>query len=150
MKSSPSVGVADVIAGITLLMSFLLVAGDSFGRSVLGMTIPHGAEIATFLLVWLVMAGGVACTRRGEHLATDIVTSALSANLKPWFQRATHLLVALISACLAVYAAQYAWLGRMRTSESLELPLMFAYIALPLGFASMAVMELGAALRRRG
>lgn len=149
MKPALRMGFADFLAGVNLLVSFLLVAADSFARSVLGRTIPHGAEIATFLLVWLVMAGAVACTRRGEHLATDIVTESLPDHARSAFQRATRWLVSLVSGCLAVYAVEYAWLGRLRTSESLELPLVFVYVALPLGFGSIALLEARAAWRQR-
>lgn len=50
-------------------------------------------ELATFLLVWLVLVGGAAAYREKAHLGIDLLTRALAPGARRWVELFVHALI---------------------------------------------------------
>jgi C4-dicarboxylate transporter, DctQ subunit len=93
-------------------------------------------ELVRFLVVWSVMLAFGVATRRGNYIRMELLVDALP----PWGQRLAAWLNCLAGLAFAVLFTIAAWRSvvhlhvvGMMTESSLDLPLWFVRLALPIG-----------------
>ncbi len=119
-----------------------------FARYVLQAPTIWSEELARFLMVWVTMLGSAYVIRTGEHVSVTVFIDLLPrrARLAVDFVR-DGLTIALMG-MLAWYGATFALLGARRISTGLNLPMTYAYFAIPAGAALIALFLLARRMTR--
>ena len=136
-----------LLLGASVLLNFSLVVS----RYVFSYSVNQLEEISIYLAIWLVFVGAVACDRRGQHIALDIVYHLLGPARRILLKRVADLL----QSCLCLYMA---WLtlgtvlftyrlGEVSLS-SLRAPVWFLMLVMPPCFLILALRSLGRAIDR--
>lgn len=124
---------------IFLVILMILLLGDVLlqviSRYLLGNTISFTDELAGFLLMWVGMAGAAYVTGRREHLAITVFRDKLKPSIQYYLDVLINLLI--LAFVLSVLIIGGSWLVYTRfyleqTSASLEIPLGYVYLILPL------------------
>jgi C4-dicarboxylate transporter DctQ subunit len=91
-------------------------------------------ELCIFMFVWMAKFGAAYGVRTGIHVGVDVVLNRLD---KPWHTRMVVLGMAagaLFTAIVGTLGAYLIWhLAADQTSEVLEIPMRYVYLAIPLG-----------------
>lgn len=116
-----------------------------FSRYVLGAPSSFTQEIARFLLIWVGVLGAAYGVGRHDHLALELLPNRLEG-------RAQAGLRILIQACILIFAGGVLMVGGARlvyvqltlgqTSASLDIPIGYVYLVLPLSGAVMGFYTL--------
>ncbi|MEI2417731.1 TRAP transporter small permease [Orrella sp. JC864] len=134
--------------GVSILAQLLLVAAVAAGffqvlaRFVLQSPADWTEVLTRALLIWTVMLGISLALREGAMIAVDVLRSVLRAR----GQRVLELLVALVCAgflgFLAWIGGQMTWRVRFQNVPSLDIPISWIYVAIPIGAALGAIAVL--------
>ena len=129
-----------------LVILMLLLVGDVLlqviSRYLLENAISFTDELAGFLLMWVALAGAAYVTGRGEHLAISLMIEKVSARQKTVLAMVIDLLILFFAILVLVIGG--IWLVYTRfylgqVSASLEIPLGYVYLILPLSGLLMCV-----------
>ncbi|QUS36309.1 TRAP transporter small permease [Falsirhodobacter algicola] len=124
-----------------LVLSVAVLIADIALRVFANVALPWAAEATRYAIVWMVFIGGSPAARKGAHISIDALTETLPARHGLRLVRATLLASAAGCAVLAWYGWQLVRQMMMfhQRSPSLEWPMWMVYLALPIGFALMAL-----------
>ena len=107
----------------------------------MNVALPSAAEATRYAIVWLVFIGGGRAALVGAHITIDALPEFLPLQAGRMVTRAGFAVSAAACAILAWYG-----IGLVRTmmafrqlSPSLEIPIWWIYLALPIGFTLMTV-----------
>jgi tripartite ATP-independent transporter DctM subunit len=125
-------GLVEFAAASLLVTTVCVALLQVFCRYVLSQALSWPEEFAKFTFVWFVMLGMAMVTRRGQHIAIDLVPRSLRG------RNVLHhaLFARVISAAAAGFLLVYGWQLTTRatfTSPALEWPHYYLYLAVPLG-----------------
>ena len=108
---------------------FLQVVGRFFGWAL----VDGLDELPRFLFVWLIMIGAASAMQRGEHTVLDYFLNLMS----PRWRALTMILTIGAGIGLFVYLIKLSFIlvpnAQMQTSASLDLPLGYVFVAVPIG-----------------
>lgn len=144
--------------GLTALETVLLVAAlaasvmflvaDIVLRVVANIALPWAAEATRYAIVWLVFVGGSRAALLGAHITIDALPEFLPTRAALAVTRAGLAVSSLSCALLAWYGVGL--VGKMmvfrQLSPSLEIPMWWVYLALPIGFVLMTIRFAQAAI----
>ncbi|BAQ09315.1 TRAP transporter small permease [Sporosarcina sp. FSL W7-1349] len=124
-------------------MLFSLAAGVLY-RYVLSSPLTWSDEIAIFSLVWLSFIGGSMSIKRKESAAVSILMDKMKGKLR------TVLLgigmLALLAFVAYIFYLSIGWLSspniRVQKSSSIGLPMIYAYLSIPVCFLFMVIHTL--------
>lgn len=142
-------------AFMAILMATLVVdvLWQVFTRFVLADPSSWTEELARYLMIWVGLIGAAYAAGRGLHLAVDILPNRLTGRQARTLRVAIGICT-LLFAVVALFGggARLVWvmLKLGQTSASLELPLGYVYLAVPISgvlIAYYAVMDLISGLR---
>ncbi len=143
----------EVLASAALLVVVAAVCWGVLTRYVTAQPAAWAGEVAGMGFAWLVFLGAAAGFKRGLHVSIDLLTSRLPRPL----ERGLALLTQL---GILAFAAYVAWLGVGFTLDNLDnpspvlrVPQSIIYLAVTLGFLSIAIrqaLHLARRLRARG
>ncbi|MFB3816980.1 MAG: TRAP transporter small permease [Candidatus Methylomirabilales bacterium] len=102
-------------------------------------------ELARTSLIWLTFVGAAVAVRRQAHFALALVVGRLPARFRPLWEAFLASLIVIFLVVLLYQGIQMLPLVHSQLSPSLELPMSYAYLAIPAGAALMLV-HLGVAL----
>ncbi|MCY4224355.1 MAG: TRAP transporter small permease [Bacteroidetes bacterium] len=135
---------------VALLMAFLVldVLWQVFTRFILENPSSWTEELARYLMIWVGLIGAAYAAGRRMHLNLDLLPGALSG-------RRLHILRIIIESLIIVFAVTALFSGGLRlvwvmlalgqTSASLQIPLGYVYLAVPLSglfIAWYAILDL--------
>lgn len=148
-----AIDVSDVrlldIPGLFLFWALAMVVFlQFFSRYVMNSSIGWTEEIARYLLIGVTFVGCVTVTRKGTHIAVEIVDAYLRPALARALRRSVDVIMVAVFAWLAWVCAKLA----MRTPGmmvSIDLPKSVTYWVVAVSLAAMAVHQLRAAIRGR-
>lgn len=126
---------AMVILLCTMLFSVLL---GVFTRYVFANQSSWTDELARYMLIWVSILGAAYVSGKNAHIAIDLLPARLSEKLKLRLEMATGVIICLfIFAVFIVGGIRYIYLSMKlgQTSASLEIPVGYVYLVLPLSGA---------------
>ena len=132
---------AESIAAVLLLAAVALNFLNVVGRYAFGKPIVTTEEILQYCDVWIVMLAAAAVTYHGVHLRMDI----LLPRAHPRLYRALEIAIAILGIGITAFVCVQGWHILESTyqfgqrSVAASIPLVFVYVAIPLGFACMTV-----------
>lgn len=133
------------ICSLLMLAMFAVVIWAVFSRYVLNDSLLWGEELARYISIWMICLGLVLAHRRGAHVA---VNSVLSWGRGGISKRIALRISETITFVLCVCISWFSWLaaiGNFRTgqmSPAMGIEIAWVYVAIPLGFALMALQSL--------
>ena len=121
------------IGGALATLIFINVVLHAMGRDLAWLT-----ELGEFLMVWVTFLGGAAAAQRGAHMSINEFLDKLSTPARRWADAAVQTFTLLVLAVVFYYG-----IGIVRSSWSTELttlewPMAWQYLPLPLGMGLMA------------
>ncbi|NLD69699.1 MAG: TRAP transporter small permease [Limnobacter sp.] len=127
-----------VIGAILAVITFSLIY-QIFGRYVLGHAPSWTEEVARMLIAWLTMLGAAACLRGGSHIAVTVLVNALPAGPRNFVLWLRDFAILAAVGVLSWAGLRYAMLNATQDSPALEIPMFWAYLALCVGPALIAL-----------
>lgn len=123
----------------------LNVLWQVFSRYVLGAPSSFTQELARFLLIWVGVLGAGYGVGRHDHLALELLPERLEGRAQAWLRL-------VIQGCILLFAGAVMIVGGLRlvyvqltlgqTSASLDIPIGYVYLVLPLSGAVMGFYTL--------
>jgi TRAP-type C4-dicarboxylate transport system permease small subunit len=133
-----------IIVGASIFVSIGINFANIAGRYVMSEPILWAEEILNYLMVWSVFLGAVLVTWEGRHIKMDL----LSARFRPPASTILNIITVVVFAAICVFMIFQSWtvtnMARMidQRSVAAEMPMMYAHVAVLLGFAGMLVAVL--------
>ncbi len=131
--------IADQIIEKTLILLLALmllqVLWQVFSRYILRIPSSFTDELSRFLLIWIGLLGASYATGKKMHLTIDLLPSYLTGNKKKILDLLINVLVILFALLVMVIGGirlVYITLTLGQTSSSLEIPLGYIYLVIPL------------------
>ena len=118
-------------------------------RYFLGLSYVWAEELVRFLLVWVTFLGGSAAFYMGNLIYFDMVTSKVSPRAQFILAMVVGILVFVILGVFFKYGWSYAMSRpiQFQRSPGMNLPMVYVYIAIPVGIGLMLFYNLCAMLR---
>jgi TRAP-type C4-dicarboxylate transport system permease small subunit len=129
----------DAVIGLILAVITVSLIWQVFARYALNSAPGWSEEVVRMAVVWLTMLGAAACLRGGSHIAVTVLVNALPEPLRAgllWFRDFAILAAAGV---LAWAGMRFALLNATQDSPALEIPMLYAYLSLPIGAALIAL-----------
>jgi len=129
------------VAGAALTISLASMAAQVVFRYLIGNSLVWSEEVARYALIWSTMIGAAAAYQRGGHMAMTVAVDRLPPAAAAIAYRLIHLIV-------IAFAGLVAWQGlfltlrnfeRNQLSPALQLPIAWAYLAIPVGALLIAL-----------
>ncbi len=139
-------GLVTVLLGGMTVVVFLQV----FFRFVVRGSLPWSEELARYLMVWAVFIGASIGAREGAHIGVQAVVNFLPASLK----RAAILISGLLSVAFSLIIMVLAFkvvavlMKTGQKSPAMEIPMYWAYMAVPVGCTLMGIRFFQAMLEK--
>ena len=131
-----------LLLGASVLLNFSLVVS----RYAFSYSVNQLEEVSVYLAIWLVFVGAVACDRRNQHIALDIVYYLLTPARRILLRRVADLLqgtLCLYLAWLTLRTVIFTFrLGEVSLS-SLRAPVWLLMSIMPPAFLVLALRSLG-------
>lgn len=104
-------------------------------------------SLLRYLVLWSGMFGAAVATKRGKHIALDVISYLLPVRFKPWLDLLIHLFSFLVSLALT-YASVIFVRNEMEFGATalLSVPSWAWNLVFPLAFALIAIRFLAAAV----
>jgi TRAP-type C4-dicarboxylate transport system permease small subunit len=130
---------------IALVFSVFLIFFQVIMRYIFGNSLSWSEELARYLFIWYTWIGTSLAIRERRHIRIEILTDFLSERAKLRLEIVVLLLWAGFAAFLAVKGVE---VGKLllrsgQSSPALEIPMAFAYAAVPVGCTLMVVRLVG-------
>lgn len=123
----------NALACALLLGACLVALWQVLARYVLQAPSDWTEVLVRTMLVWCVYLGIALAFRRGALVSVDLLRSRLSGTAAKSLNLVLTTLSALFLFLVAVLGAQLAWLTRFQQLAGLEIPMAWAYAAIPVG-----------------
>lgn len=129
------------VAGAALTVALVSMAAQVVFRYLIGSSLVWSEEVARYALIWSTMIGAAAAYQRGGHMAMTAAVDRLPPAAATFAYRVIHLIV-------IAFAGLVAWQGlfltlrnfdRNQLSPALQVPIAWAYLAIPVGALLIAL-----------
>jgi len=130
--------VIELIANVCFMGSVLLVVASVFLRP-LQIASPWADEGACLLFIWTVFPAAAIALKRNTHIRIDVMLARLSPSAKERLFFFLNILCFVFCLGLLYGAAQMMRAAGFMYSPSMEIPMIYFYLPLLLGFAMMSV-----------
>ena len=126
-----------VLSGTAMTVIILL---QVFFRFVVYVPFPWSEEAARFLMIWMVMFGSVIAFRRGRHIGVRVLVERMPPGVYDRYLAPLVQLSILMFMCTMCWQGwQFSMRSRFQISPALEISMAYAYLAVPVGMAMMAL-----------
>jgi TRAP-type transport system small permease protein len=122
------------IGAVLIGLVFTNVVLHAFAKDFAWMT-----ELGEFLMVWVTFLGGVAAAQRGTHMAIGEFLDKLDVPQRRWADAAVQAFCLVVLAVLLFYGLRIVAGGWDNVLTTLEWPMAWQYMPLPLGAGLMLV-----------
>jgi len=117
---------------VTGTMTLVVLLGVFF-RYVLEAPLPWSEELARYLMVWGASLGAFVAFREGSHVGVTMLMDRLQGQTAIVLTKAAQFIVVLFMATVMIEGFVLVSKIRGQTSAAMEIPMGWAYIAIPLG-----------------
>ncbi|HWI38199.1 MAG TPA: TRAP transporter small permease [Burkholderiales bacterium] len=138
------IGGVRIIVGASIFVSIGINFANIAGRYLFSEPILWAEEILNYLMVWSVFLGAVLVTWEGRHIKMDLI----SARFRPPASVILNIITVAVFAGICVFMIIQSWTVTSmaqqidQRSVAAEMPMMYAHVAVLLGFAGMLVAVL--------
>ncbi|SDM91930.1 TRAP transporter small permease [Vreelandella arcis] len=134
------------LAGLAMVLIFLLVAGNAFARYTFGGSITWGEDTAIYLMIYGLMFGMSWAYLQDRHIDFDLIRRLLPPRWVRWQAVAVDLMVLVIGIGLMVSAVEFIAARGGRTSSSTGMPMWLFQASMLIGggLLSFSAMVMGA------
>ena len=138
-------------AGIALcLLMTVSTLGQVFCRFTNLFTFETSEEIARFSMCWMAMLGSAVALRQGRHLGVRVIVDRLPDGLyDKYLAPVIQLVMLAFFVMVMVKVWSFAMRGAAQHSPAMDLPMIYPYLALPVGGALMALNVISDMLQDR-
>ena len=126
-------GLILVLVGVIVSSVFLQV----FCRYVLQAPLSWTEELARSCLIWLTFVGSSLAIRAKGHFALEILVSRLSGKMRVLWNLVLLVIMAVFLGVMVYTGVSMLPLLSLQVSASLEIPMSYIYLAIPIGSAFM-------------
>jgi len=129
------------LLGAIIIFFTLLLFANVVMRYIFLAPIYWAEELARYLMVWLIFLGAGVVVGEEGHISINVATRFLSPKGNALLTRVIALICLLFSAALVYYSWQHTMRVRLagQTTAALDLPMWWAYLAIPVGSALMTL-----------
>ena len=121
------------IGGSLAALIFINVVLHAYGKDLAWLT-----ELGELLMVWVTFLGGAAAAQRGAHMSINEFLDKLSVQRRRWADAAVQSFTLVVLAVVLFYGLGIVRGSWTTTLTTLEWPMAWQYMPLPLGMALMA------------
>ncbi len=132
------------LSGLSLATIFVLGLANVLGRYTETFSLLWSADLQRLLFIWAVFLGAAAAHHSRSHLAIDFLRDRLPLPLRRIAEVVSHLLVLGLLGVLVRYGWEVTQLRRNVPYVTLGVPHAYAYFALPMSAALMALFTVEA------
>ncbi|WP_074398254.1 MULTISPECIES: TRAP transporter small permease [unclassified Halomonas] len=136
------------LAGLAMVLIFLLVAGNAFARYTYGGSITWGEDTAIYLMIYGLMFGMSWAYLQDKHIGFDLIRRLLPPSWVRWQAVAVDLAVLVIGIGLMVSAVEFIASRGGRTSSSTGMPMWLFQASMLIGGGLLSLSALVMAGRR--
>ena len=136
-KASELVDRAATVLIVALLAAMTVVTFSQIIFRVFFTALIWSEEIARYMLVWLTFIGAGSVHKRMGHISIDLLRNALPAKVQKPFQIVTHLICVVAFVVVVYFGIAYIQVTQAQLSAAMRIPMWYAYIAMPIGGATM-------------
>ncbi|ARK29952.1 TRAP transporter small permease [Halalkalibacter krulwichiae] len=133
--------VEKLIVMILIVAMFLALTAGVFFRYYLNSPLFWSDEFAIFTLVWLTFLGGSIGIKRQQTAAVTILVDKLNEKSRKIIASIGFVIILLF--CLFIVYYSYIWLSSpnivLQKSNSMQLPMIYPYLSVPIGFIFMSL-----------
>lgn len=115
-----------------IILVFVNVVIHAFGKDMAWMT-----ELGELLMVWVTFLGGAAAAQRGAHMSINEFLDKLDEPKRRWADAAVQSICLVVLAVVCAYGVRIVAGGWGNTLTTLEWPMSWQYLPLPLGCGLM-------------
>jgi TRAP-type C4-dicarboxylate transport system permease small subunit len=138
----------EYLCAALLIMVVLIIFANVIARYFFNAPIRGSDEVSQYLFLWLAYLGALAALMRGLHYSFPNLVEMLPRIPRGAVKTLSELIVLLILLTLVWFGWQIVDRLSFQTSPALGLPVYYAYIALPLTAALMALVVCGQMIKR--
>ena len=117
---------------VTGAMTLVVLLGVFF-RYVLVAPLPWSEELARYLMIWGASLGAFVAFREGSHVGVTMIMDRLHGQTAIALTRAAQFIVVLFMATVMIEGFVLVSKIRGQTSAAMEIPMGWAYMAIPVG-----------------
>ncbi len=133
-----------VLLGIAMSAVVIL---QVFFRFVIYVPFPWSEELARYLMIWMGLVGSSVALRRGRHIGVNSLVERFPFPLRRAAAIAVHLTLIGFLALIAREGWRLALFNAAQKSPAMMIPMLYPYLAIPVG-AALMIVELLAGLAR--
>jgi TRAP-type C4-dicarboxylate transport system permease small subunit len=132
------------ICVISITVMLVVLTFQVLSRYVLEQSNIWTEELARYLYIWLVFVGVSYAEKEFAHIKIDFLVKVFPKKFRPYAALLGEILLLVFSLYMVYIAASYVQgvVGRGQISQALKISMVFPYIAIPVGFALMALRVL--------
>lgn len=144
-------GVLNKIIKVLLILLFTAMTVVIFMqivyRYVLLKPIPWAEEVARYLFVWITFVGSSVAVKTKGHVGVEFLVDKLPKSMPKIALAFAFVLCAVFSLLMAIHGWTLVQRTGSQVSAAMRMPMSYAYLAVPVGFALMCKEFLGLAIK---
>lgn len=134
--------IAEKLVSLFLLINVSVVFIGVIFRYVLNQPLGWVYELTIYLMMWSAFVGSSVVTRKKEHIAVDFLKNRLPVKYKKIVMILVNILVLIFLYIIIKNGITMIELTRGSRTPSLELPVVWIYSAIPVGFSLIFLQTL--------
>jgi TRAP-type C4-dicarboxylate transport system permease small subunit len=146
------VGFMNKILSVVISVAFFVLVVVTFAqvvfRYLIGYSLYWSEEAARYLFVWISFLGSVIALQKGVHIGFDVCVKKLPPTLMRYTLLFGDLAVLAFLVFITYQGFVMAEQNMIQQSAALEIPMGVVMMAVPIGFALMAVCTLSQMIKR--
>jgi len=135
-----------LIIGIVGLLAIILISAV-FYRYALNNAIAWSEEASKYLMVWLTFLGAPIALRQAAHINIDLLVKLFPPRGRQAFYLAINIIIIITMGILVWKGWEFAELGARQVASSFSLPMVWMYVAVPIGSALTCLVAIELALK---
>ncbi len=134
---------------LTVLVAAMVIIGamQVFWRYVLAASLSWSEETLRYLNIWTIFLGISLGIPRGLHTAVEAIYSVLSPAGGKALGKIVQILSCGFALLMVLVGAEFALFNGAQLSPTMRLPMLYVYIAIPIGGALAFLFSLGELLK---
>lgn len=134
-----------IIAVVAIIAVIMMCA--VFWRYALDNSIPWSEEISKYLMVWLAFLGAPVALRHANHISIDLLMKAFPPRGEQVFHVLVNGLILLTMGIVFWMGVKFTELGARQVASSIQVSMLYMYIAVPIGSLLTCLVALEHLLR---